>query len=432
LAAGPRASAPTTLRDPICHPIQTRSDTPRGRPSRTAVASSAPERGHVTPAEPVSPARAPRRAPGHAQGRGHAEAGTQRESSAAQTMSVRAAAAATSWERHAQRPRASPSVLRAPAQPSLRVASRTSPPHAGGGGARGCGRALLLLWCRPSFNEPVPQSRGEGGPDEGSRASDGRRVGGGAARARRRLRATAPTPQLRLSPPTVPRPTAAPPEHSSRWSGSGDGRPSTHHTGGAGNGKRGFFFPQLLQPGHASLRCPAKIQDLVRHEHHRGRACFQIDRTPRVPSPPEPLSRFGRLVANTGEGTRSPHRRDLGGQRPAYGTFDGPGQPQLVGTGRDNAGNVGTGSFNIPFDASHAAVLRRVKATAGNRSATDQVAAVVPTRAHQWLRDGCRGAASSPVQRPGQAISKTLALQRSHLPYTRSRSSPKRAKGPRS
>lgn len=49
-------------------------------------------------------------------------------------------------------------------------------------------------------------------------------------------------------------------------------------------------------------------------------------------------------------------------------TFDGPGT-QLVGTCTDNAGNVGTGTFTVPFDDTPP-VLANVKATAGNRSAT--------------------------------------------------------------
>jgi hypothetical protein len=162
----------------------------------------------------------------------------------------------------------------------------------------------------------------------------------------------------------------------------------------------GDCSPQLFSQDNPALPVSCKVQDLGGTSSTEETVFLHIDGTPpavTVATPDRSTDSGGwwnHAVGYTFSGSDA--TSGLASCAPV--TFDGPGT-QLVGTCWDNAGNVGTGSFSIPFDATPPA-LRGVKASAGNRSATISWQPSSDTVRSQVVRaPGTRGQRSSTVYR---------------------------------
>jgi hypothetical protein len=202
----------------------------------------------------------------------------------------------------------------------------------------------------------------------------------------------APTLSYGCSPPTVPTPDSCAAWHTQPVELIWDWNALTAQPVG------GNCSPQLFSQDTPSLPESCKIQDLGDMSTTEQSVFLHIDRTPpavTVATPNRSADSGGwwnHAVGYTFSGTDA----TSGVASCAPVTFDGPGT-QLVGTCRDNAGNVGTGSFNIPFDTTPP-LLAGVKATAGNRSATISWQPSSDTVRTQVARaPGARGAPSSRV-----------------------------------
>ncbi len=210
-------------------------------------------------------------------------------------------------------------------------------------------------------------------------------AGAGAAQA-------APTLNYGCSPPTVPTPGSCAVWHTEPVTLIWDWDALSAQPVG------GDCSTQVFSHDTPSLPVSCKIQDLGGTSSTEETVFLHIDGTPPVVTVATPdraadsRGWWNHAVGYTFSGTDA----TSGIASCAPVTFDGPGT-QLAGTCRDNAGNVGVGTFTVPFDSSPP-LLAGVKASAGNRSATVSWRPSSDTVRSQVVRaPGARGAPSSTV-----------------------------------
>jgi hypothetical protein len=160
----------------------------------------------------------------------------------------------------------------------------------------------------------------------------------------------------------------------------------------------GNCSPQLFSQDTPSLPVSCKVQDLGGTSSTEETVFLHIDSTPplvTVAIPDRSADSGGWWNHAVGYSfSGSDATSGLASCAPV--TFDGPGT-QLVGTCRDNAGNVGSTTFTIAFDNTPP-LLAGVKARAGNRGATISWQPSSDTARSQVVRSpGTRGATSSTV-----------------------------------